>query len=62
MEKGEKMSDKTSAPSTEKLEGSIIYNPCLDSWQAIRSDGKLMISTCSREVTQKAFPKYTVKQ
>lgn len=56
------MSDKTAASSVEKSEGTIIYNPCLDSWQAIRSDGKLMISTCSREVTQKAFPKYTVKQ
>ena len=62
MKKGEKMSDKTAASSVEKSEGTIIYNPCLDSWQAIRSDGKLMISTCSREVTQKAFPKYTVKQ
>lgn len=40
--------------------GEIVYNRYIDSWQAIDSTGKIVLS-CGKEAAIKAYPNFIVK-
>lgn len=40
--------------------GKIIYNRYIDSWQAIDSTGKIVLS-CGKEAAIEAYPNFVVK-
>jgi len=63
-----KQTDSTPAVErvTEKVDGkprgSIVYCPNLDSWRCINAAGRQVLLTGSKQVAQKSFPDFIVKE
>ena len=51
-----------SANSVKKPEGTIVYNPYLDSWRCINAQGKMVLSTGSKASAKRAYPTFVVKE
>ena len=47
---------------SDNASGTIVYNPNLDSWRCLDANGKLLLSTGSKQSAMKAFPNFTVKE
>lgn len=50
------------ADSVKKPEGTIVYNPYLDSWRCIDAQGKMVLSTGSKASAKRAYPTFVVKE
>jgi len=50
------------ANSVKKPEGTIVYNPYLDSWRCINAQGKMVLSTGSQASAKRAYPTFVVKE
>ena len=50
------------ANSVKKPEGTIVYNPYLDSWRCIDAKGKMVLSTGSKASAKRAYPTFVVKE
>lgn len=50
------------ANSVKKPEGTIVYNPYLDSWRCVDANGKMVLSTGSKDSAKRAYPTFVVKE
>ena len=48
--------------SVKKPEGTIVYNPYLNSWRCINAQGKMVLSTGSKASAKRAYPTFVVKE
>ena len=48
--------------SVKKPEGTIVYNPYLDSWRCVDAQGKMVLSTGSKDSAKRAYPTFVVKE
>lgn len=53
---------ETATRFRQKLFGTIVYNPYLDSWRCLDASGRQVLSTGSKEAALAAYPNFTVKE
>lgn len=61
-EKESKAPARQVAAVANKVDGTIVYNPFLDSWRCIDKNGREVLSVGTKKDALKAYPNFKVKE